>query len=274
MRRALVLGATACLAACAGGMAGTGGGTATDVASEEEWRALRQPRPEPLPAAPRVTIGDVAFVGAFPWPVAHATPPSLGVAELAAAGLLRRRDVHFVERRRFAAAAEAERRGVRRRPGQPAAGVSPGAEFSANAVWLPIGDRAALEVRLVALETGDVAGATRVDLPANPDAVTLGRSLVTGIVQVLDNLGRRPEWIDPLDSASEATAATNAAAAAGVSPTALASFLRGLASEEAWDWEGARRGYLAASAEPGFHEARAALARAARLRLGGTLGEG
>ena len=55
---------------------------------------------------------------------------------------------------------------------------------------------------------------------------------------------------------------------------ALQSFLRGLAAEESWDWEGARRGYQAAASDPGFFEAPAALARAARLRLGGTLGEG
>ena len=50
-------------------------------------------------------------------------------------------------------------------------------------------------------------------------------------------------------------------------------FLRGLAAEELWNWEGARRSYEAATASPGFLEAEAALARTARLRTGGTLGE-
>jgi hypothetical protein len=49
--------------------------------------------------------------------------------------------------------------------------------------------------------------------------------------------------------------------------------MAGLEAEERWDWEGARRGYQAAlAAAPGFLEAEAALARAARLRNGGTLG--
>ena len=50
-------------------------------------------------------------------------------------------------------------------------------------------------------------------------------------------------------------------------------FFAGLASEEVWDWEGARAGYQAAEAlDAGFFEANVALARAARLRSGGTLG--
>jgi len=46
-----------------------------------------------------------------------------------------------------------------------------------------------------------------------------------------------------------------------------------LASEEAWNWEGARVGYQEAGAlESAFFEADVALARTARLRMGGTLG--
>ncbi len=264
----LLLAAIA-LGGCAS--SGSGGSSAIDVATEEEWRALRQPRPEPLPGAARVTVGDVDFLGAYAWPSGVGVGAEIGVAELAAAGLLRRRDVRFVERRRFSAAAEAERRGERRRPGQPAAGVSPSVDFAVNATWLRLdGSRAAAEVRLVRLETGEVAGATRVSLPVDADPVTLGRAVVRGTLAVLDELERRPSWVDPL--AVPATA--NVVPDSGVSVEALHAFLRGLAAEEVWNWEGARRGYVAAEAEGGFHEASTALARAARLRLGGTLGEG
>jgi hypothetical protein len=196
----------------------------------------------------------------------------LGVAELAVAGLLRRRDVHFVERRRFSAAAEAERRGEAKPAGQPPAGLSPGAEYSASAVWTPMGtDRAIVDVRLTHLETGDVAGAARVSVPVGTDPVTLGRAVVAGILSVLTDLGRRPAWEDP---AGADTQGANAMTAAGVSPEAVRHFFLGLASEEVWDWEGARRGYQSATSDPAFYEAAAALARTARLHLGGTLGEG
>ena len=88
----LLLAASAC-----GGGATTG---AADVATESERRALRQPRPEPLDFAPRVAVGAMQLVGTIDWPRAGVTP-ELGVSELVVTGLLARRDVEFVERRRF-----------------------------------------------------------------------------------------------------------------------------------------------------------------------------
>jgi len=252
-----------------GGCAGSGGSggapVAPSAATEQEWRSLARPRPAPLEGAPRVTLSDVVLTGAYGWGSPGTVAPSLGIAELAVAGLLRRRDVDFVERRRFSAAAEAEREGRARRPGQPPAGVSRSVDFSATAVWLPTASTSSVEVRLTRLETGDVVGATRVSLEGQPDPVTLARAVVAGVVEVLDDLDRRPAWTDP------ASANVNATARSRVSDQAQRAFFQGLASEERWNWEGARRGYQSALADPGFHEASAALARAARLRLGGTL---
>lgn len=248
---------------------GCGGGAtsmASDVASEAEWRALREPRPEPLGGAARVAVGEISFLGAVEWDFPGTVSASLGMSELVVAGLLRRRDVDFVERRRFEAGAESERRGARPR-GQPAAGVSRSADFIANATWVPAGAAGtSVEIALVNPETGDVAAAARRSVPADADPVLLARSIVDGIVQALAEADRLPAWSDPLGE-------VNAGPSGGVSTDALASFLRGLAAEEVWQWEEARRGYAAAAADPRFHEARTALARTARLRLGGTLAE-
>lgn len=265
--------AAACLAAPAvlalATVAGCGGGAATvgsDVASEAEWRALRSPRPEPLQEAARVAVGEISFLGTVGWPFAGTVGAPLGISELVVAGLLRRRDVDFVERRRFEAGAQAERLGTRPRS-QPPAGVSRSADFIANATWIPAGAAGtSLEIALVDPETGDVVAGARRGVSPDADPVGLARSIVEGILQALDEAGRRPDWADPLEE-------VNAGASGGVSPEALASFLRGLAAEELWRWEDARRGYTAAAADPDFHEARTALARAARLRLGGTLAE-
>lgn len=250
-------------------VAGCGGGAATmgsDVASEAEWRALREPRPGPLDGAARVAVGEVAFLGVVDWAFPGTVSAPLGISELVVAGLLRRRDVDFVERRRFEAGVESERRGARPR-GQPPAGVSRSADFIANATWIPAGPAGtSVEISLVDPETGDVAAGSRRRVSPDADPVVLARTIVDGIVEALDEAGRRPAWSDPLGE-------MNAGAPGGVSTDALASFLRGLAAEEVWRWEDARRGYAAAATDPDFHEARTALARAARLRLGGTLAE-
>ena len=249
------------LSACAGAPTATPGPT---PATEAEWRALRTPRPEPLPGAARVAVTSVDFLGAYTWPHEGSVSADLGVAELAIAGLLRRPDVHFVERRRFGAAADAERQGRPRPAGRPPVGVSPGAEFAAMAVYAPLsGTLASLEVRLTDMRTGDVAGATRVQVSASADALLMGRALVEGILVVLDGLGRLPVWDDPQ---------ANAPGADRVGSDAIDNFLRGLAYEEAFRWEYARDAYQAAS-QADFPEADAALARTARLRLGGTLAE-
>jgi hypothetical protein len=253
---------TVATAGCAGAGSGTSGSA---TASDAEWRALSAPRPTPLAGAARVAVADVEFLGAYPWRGPGTVTASLGVAELVVTGLLRRRDVQFVERRRFAAAAEAERRGVTRPRGAPAAGVSPSADYATTAVWIPLGsDQTAVEVRLAGLETGRIAGATRVTVPSDVDPVTLARAIVQGVVDVLEEIDQLPNWTDPTSDGQ---------AIAPVSEEALSHFLRGLAAEEIWDWEGARRGYQAAAADRSFHEAATALARTARLRLGGTLAE-
>lgn len=238
------------------------------TASEAAWRSLATPRPDPLAGAARVSIGAVQLIGELTWNPAVAVSPELAVAELVAAGLLRRRDVQFVERRRFAAAAAAERSGQRRRPGAPPAGVSPGADFIATAVWAQLTpDQSSVEVRLAAARTGVIEGSARVALGAEDDPVTIARSFVTALLDALDDVARLPAWEDPMAGADGTTTSSH------VEDAALRSFLQGLAAEESWDWEGARRGYQAASDDPAFFEATAALSRAARLRLGGTLGE-
>jgi hypothetical protein len=98
------------------------------------------------------------------------------------------------------------------------------------------------------------------------DAVRLGRQIVAGALGLLDELGRRPAWRDPLGDA-------NSLATRGVPTGALEHFLTGLAAEERWRWEEARRGYQSALEVAPFYEAEVALARTARLRLGGTLAE-
>ncbi len=259
--KALVLALLAA-SACGGGTVGGGG---PGVLSDAEWRSLRQPRPQPLPGAPRLTVGEVRFLGAFPWPEASRPGPDLGVTELVIANLLGRRDVLLVERRRFDAAATAERRGEPRPPRRPPVGVSVGADLDLIATWVPTSPgQANLEIRLTRLETGDVDGTTRVAVARDADPVTIARSIVGGALALLDEMGRLPAESD----------AANVSPGTRVSTEALRHFLRGLAAEERWDWEAARRGYQQAlAAESDFPEARNALARTARLRLGGTLAE-
>jgi len=258
------------------GCGGSGGGTSGTVpaatrASDAEWAALATPRPEALAGAPRVSVGEVLLLGTPAWSTAP-VDPGLGIAELVAAGLLRRQDVRFVERRRFAAAAEAERRGVARPEGAPAAGTSPGAQYVVSAAWASVGlDSAYVDLRLSDAESGVVVATWRGATAPDADPVAVARRVVAGTLAALDGLGVRPRWQDP-----EAGAAPLAYRASGVSAAAAASFFQGLAAEEAWSWERARAGYQAALASGGasFVEAAAALARTARLRNGGTLGAG
>ncbi|HUF75042.1 MAG TPA: hypothetical protein VMM35_02130 [Longimicrobiales bacterium] len=263
----LALGAAALLGGCAGGPASS---SAPPPLSDAEWRALAAPRPAPLPGAARLSATEIELLGDPAWPAFGAVPARLGLTELVVAGLLRRPDVRVVERRRFAAAVDAERAGARRPSGAPPAGVSPGSELTASVAWVPLGTGGAtLEVRLTETATGRVAVTRRALVPADPDPVGLARTVVGNLLAALDELGRRPAWDDPVAGAAPAEYA-----ATGVSSEALAAFLTGLAAEDRWRWEGARIGYQAAAAgAAGFFEAEAALARTARLRLGGTLGE-
>jgi len=76
------------LAAC-GGRATTAG---SSVAAEAERRALRVDRPTPLNGATRISVGDIDFRGLYVWP-GGGISSSIGVNELVAAGLLRRREM-------------------------------------------------------------------------------------------------------------------------------------------------------------------------------------
>jgi hypothetical protein len=202
------------------------------------------------------------------WPSSSSVSAELGLSELVIAGLLRRSDVELVERRRFGAAAEAERLGRPRPRGAPAVGVSPGADLMASAVWLPLGaEQASVEVRLTDAATGAVRGARRVTLPREADMVGSARAIVAATLESLREMDRLPDWDDPIPEAAPDTYRRS-----GIGDEALQRFLSGLAAEEQWNWEEARRSYQAA-ATGGFVEAEAALARTARLRAGGTLGE-
>lgn len=259
------------LSGCGGGSPGAAPGRAPTppTASEEEWRALALPRPAALAGAPRVSVATLEVVGRAGWTTPAGLEPTLGATELVVAGLLRRQDVDFVERRRFAAAAEAERGGSPRPEGAPPAGVSRGAEYVAQATWANVGSTARLDVRLAAAASGEVLATWRATTPPDADLVSLARLAVAGTLAALDSLGVRPAWQDPAPAAAPPTYRP-----AGVPASAVEDFLRGLAAEEAWQWEAARRGYQSALAGTagGFPEAAAALARTGRLRNGGTLG--
>jgi hypothetical protein len=263
---------TAAVSIAAAGCASAGPRPAPP-ATEAEWRALASPRQAAVDGAARLAIGGIEILGQPAWPTdalsGNGITADLALAELVVAGLIRRADVRFVERRRFAAAVAAEESGVPRAAGAPPAGSSQGAEIFASAVWiqLPTGG-AAIEVRLTESARGAVLGTRRTTLPADADLVSTARVTVGAIMGVLGELGRRPAWPDPV-----ANAAPEQFAPSGVSAGAVSSFLAGLAAEESWRWEPARVSYQAAAETAGFFEAEAALARTARLRLGGTLGE-
>ncbi len=256
----------AALTACAGGSPAPSGPV---PATDAEWQALAAPRPTPVPGAPRIALAIMELTSAPAWTTGTAISPSLGLTELVAAGLLRRGDVRFVERRRFAAAADAEREGRARPRGAPVAGVSEGAELVATVVLAPLGGgQSALEIRLSDAATGAVRSSRRELVPSDADPVGLARQAVTGILAALGTQGRLPPWTDPSPAAAPSTFMPS-----GVPERAIAAFFAGLAAEEVWSWERARGAYQTAASSVGFVEAGAALARTARLRLGGTLGE-
>lgn len=266
-RRLVLAGMVGLAAACSAGNRAPP--LAPGSASDAQWRQLATPRPMPARGAPRIALSSVEFASAPAWELTSPVPMGLGVTELVAAGLLRRADVRFVERRRFAAAADAERAGRARGTGAPPVGTSEGAEFVATAVVATLNDQqTAIEVRLADAATGAVRASTRRLVPRDADAVALARQVVTGILSAASTLGRLPTWNDPSPMAAPSTYA-----ASGIPLAAVESFLGGLAAEETWAWERARVAYQAAAQSEGFVEAEAALARAARLRNGGTLGE-
>jgi hypothetical protein len=241
------------LAACAAAPSTSAPAPEADLAT---WRSLATLRPVPLEGAPRIALADVQLVGSAGWPTPAGVTPTLLLSELVTTGLLPRADVTVVERRRFSAAAEAERRGARA-PGAPPAGVSAPPDFFLYVVWVPSsGGEGHVEMRLTVPSTGAVRDGWRVAVSRDRGVVGLSRAIVSELLTRLAS----SESIDPTETRSPPPAA------------ALEHFARGLAEEERWRWEEARIGYQAALvADPDFSEARAALERTARLRLGGTL---
>ena len=260
-----------------GGLSACASGSAPESAAplpttpESVWDALERPRPEPLQGATGVTVSEILLLG-DPWGIESPVPTAIGIQELISAGLLRRRDVNFVERRRFAVAAEQERRGQPRPRGAPPVGVSPGADLILSGSWAPLGaDSAYLDFRLLRAESSEVAATFRRTVPAGADPTSLARSVTAGLLETLASLESLPRWQDPIGEAAPAQYAES-----GVPLAAVAAFFRGVAAEDRYDWEGARRAYQAARDAGGsaFFEAGAALARIARLRAGGSLGAG
>lgn len=259
------------LQACAGG-----GTTATPTISapttpESVWDALNQPRPEPLPDAVRITVSEILLLN-DPWGIESPVAAALGIQELISAGLIRRQDVEFVERRRFSQAAEMERRGQSRPRGAPEVGVSPGAELVLMGSWAAASaDSAYLDFRLTRAETGEVVTAFRRSTPIEADPTALARRVIAGLLDALEEMGSLPAWKDPSPHW-----APEGYHESGISLSAVAAFFSGVAEEDRYDWESARAAYQEALDEggSGFPEAGVALARVARLRSGGTLGSG
>lgn len=260
--------ATVLVAACAGGPSPA---SSVRAASEAQWGALERPRVERLADAPRVTVAEMILFEAA-WARGGDVSASLGLQELISAGLLRRADIDFVERRRFAEAVERQRRGLPRRRNAPPIGTSPGAEFVLTGSWIPAGDSAALDLRLVEAESGGIVRSWRTLTPRQADPTSLARLVVGSTIERLRELGRLPPWTDP--RAADVAPAPVTYVASLVSLEAAAAFVTGVAAEDQYDWEGARRGYQSALETAGrtFLEADEALARVARLRAGGTLG--
>ena len=253
---------TAGCAAGVGPLTSAGGA----IGSPATWESLATPRVQPLPGAPRVSVGPVQLLGRT-GPAVPGVSVEVAVQELVSLGLLRRRDVDFVERRRFVAALERERRGGARPAGAPPPGVSRGADYVATATWASVGlDSSYVDVRLADATTGQVVSTWRGAADPDADILSVSRRTVRGILNALDNVLSVPVWTDPDGDAAPASYRP-----AGVAERALTAFLRGLAAEERWAWDRARVGYHEAGSTASFAEARTALARAARLRIGGTL---
>ncbi len=266
---ALILVMSAC--GRTAGAPSTAPSSIASVADEAAWRTLAAPRTTPVLGAVRISVSEIQLGEQNPWGLETSLGTAIGLAELVAAGLLRRPDVEFVERRRFTAAVDAERLGRTRAAGAPPAGVSPGPEFLLSVTWAAFGATPAyLESRLLDPASGRIERSWRTETPLDADPVGVARAIVGGLIAELARMGRASAWADPIASAAPA-----AFERTDISVAAVNAFLEGLASEEVWNWEGARVGYQTASVRnPGFFEAEVALARAARLRLGGTLASG
>jgi hypothetical protein len=239
------------------------------IAPERVWRTLERPRPESLASAARVSVSEIVVLTEA-WSIEAPISVDLGLAELIAAGMMRRRDVHYVERRRFSAAVDRERRGLAQPMNAPPIGTSPGAEYVLAGVWIAIGDSATLALRLVDVETSAVVTSWRTRTPLDADPAGLARTAIGSSLAALADLGRHPAWTDPLGS----PAAPRLFLPSGVPEAAIEAFFRGVNAEDRFDWEEARRGYQLAQEIAGddFFEPGVALARVARQRAGGSLG--
>jgi hypothetical protein len=269
MRRfhVLFLALLPAVAACAAGSVPAP--AAPVAATDAEWQALLLPRPTPLAGARRVSVGTLAL-GEERWGMSATVPPAVTMQELIGVGLMRRADVQYVERRRFAEAAERERRGLPRPRGAPEVGTSPGVELLLTGTMSPLlGDSAYIDLRLIDPATGTARTAWRVGIPRGADPTAIARRVVGSVVATLDSLDALPAWTDPV-----ADAAPVALRGSGVPATAADAFARGVAAEDTYDWEAARRAYQRARelGGTGFFEPDVALTRVARLRAGGTLG--
>lgn len=248
------------LAAAAGCAGGGNGGTS--------WAALTRPRPAPLDGAARVVVQGIEVQGATPG-AAAVVPPEVVLEELIGAGLLRRRDVNYQERRRFMEAVRMEDAGTPRPAGAPPIGTTGGAQVLVTGAWSM--DRMQVALRLVDVETSEVIRVGNLRVPSDADPISVARAVVGWVTQGLEDRGRLPDWEDPIAD-SDPPSYTSAE----VPPLALDHFLRGIEAEDRHDWEAAREAYLAAREAGGGHffEADAALARVGRMRAGGTLGTG
>jgi hypothetical protein len=189
---------------------------------------------------------------------------ALGVGELVGARLLDRDDLLLLDRRRLSAAVERERQGLPRPPGAPPIGTPPGIEWLIGmTVAESPGDSVTLALRLTAVESGVHREAWQVVAPvSNP--VDLARRLGEGVLDLLAQEGLVPEAgsddrlpLGPVEHPEEA----------------FRSFVLGVEAEDTFNWDAARAAYERASTlgGPGFPEPIHALARAARLRRGGSL---
>jgi len=236
---------------------------------EAVWATLVEPRPTPVANAPRVTVAEL-IVAAAPESEVDGVSTALGMTELVSLGLLHRQDVHFVERRRFAPAAQAERQGLPRPAGAPPVGTSPGAEWLLAGSWVGVpGDSSTVDLRLIHVESGVARASTRFRVPAGADLVGVSRRVNGALLALLDDEGLLPDASD-----AAASPALRSWEATEVPRPAFDAFRRGIAAEDAFQWERARHAYGEAIQLSGgeFAEAALALTRAARLRAGGTLG--
>ena len=194
---------------------------------------------------------------------------ALALTELVSAGLLERRDVNFIERRRFTPAAERQRRGLPAPAAEPPVGTSPGAEWMLHiTVVTNPAVPGAVDLRLVHVESGANRAGWRVAVPAQADLVGISRLVVGSLMLKLDELSLGVER-DP-------TAPTPSDTYAGspVSGSATTAFLNGVRWGDLYRWDLARASYESALLLAGgnFPEADVALRREARLRAGGSLG--